>query len=430
MSEESTAEIVGSQGLPSTASCCDGFLVPKLKLAKSSGKKGRDTSFVVFDECHAEGHNPETSVPAVITDTPTLPASLKRAVSQPRLHTSLDGSVRIKTGDSPSPLPPRPHTDNPIRQPRALGPLQRSQSAFVPPTFGKTRSAAAPGRSRDSRTWAFYCDSEARDELTKQAEREQSGSAVGAIGLIRSRSKGSLAAGTLINATNNKRASPSIDAKKPANQKRLKAEDISAKASDANLGSKKTNAQISALAKRKANPLGAATMTHPFINQIIKDPRLRSTNDRPKTEKRKALMEFETEVDGNESDKENWAPGTQTVVSPVRRQMHPPANMPSASVLRDNSSIPSTSTSLGTMLGRSATSTPTLGKGKGMTAGKRNRLATKKDEKEKPAKQGPAIKEDVENMANEKGKEEEAPAEEEDLSCVQGLLSLSQGEWR
>ncbi|KAI4200293.1 MAG: hypothetical protein LQ350_004041 [Teloschistes chrysophthalmus] len=372
--------------------------VPKLKSAKWVSKAKLNTSFTLYDESQAQKSNPETSLPvSTTTDTPTLPASLKRAASQPRLHTSLDGSVRIKTADSPTPSPPRSQTDNPTRQPRNSGPLQRSQSAFVAPTF------AAPGRSRDSRTWAFYCDSEARDELTKQAEREQSGSAVGAIGLIRSRSKGSFAATN----KNNKRASSSVDAKKPSKK-----------------------AQTSALAKRRANTLGAVKSTHPFVNQIIKDPSLGITNDRPKTDgKKKAITEFDTELDGNESDKENWAPGTQTVVSPVRRQTHRPANLPSARVLRDNSGIPSTSTSLGTMLGRSATSTPTLEKGKVTNPVKRNRLGVTKDEKEKPAKQGPEVNDDVKNMTEEKGKEE-VSAKEEDLSCVQGLLSLSQGEWR
>ncbi|KAL9576220.1 MAG: hypothetical protein Q9212_007283 [Teloschistes hypoglaucus] len=378
--------------------------VPKLKSAKWVSKAKHDTSFTLYDESQAEQSLPETSLPTSTTDTPILPVSLKRAASQPRLHTSIDGSVSIKTAESPTPSPARAQTDTFVRQPRASGTLQRSQSAFVAPTFGNTRPTGAPGRSRDSRTWAFYCDSEARDGLTKQAEREQTGSAVGAIGLIRSKSKGSLAA---IN-NNNKRASPSIDGKKPSKK-----------------------AQTSALAKRRANPLVAVKSTHPYVNQIIKDPSLRIANDQSKTDAKKNPMSELDELDGNESDKENWAPGTQTVVSPVRRQMHRPANVPSARVLRDNTRIPPTSTSLGTMLGRSASSTPTLGKGKVTNPVKRNRLDVTKDEKkEKPAKQAPEINDDkAKLMTEEKGKEE-APAEEEDLSCVQGLLSLSQGEWR
>ncbi|KAL8665222.1 MAG: hypothetical protein Q9202_002444 [Teloschistes flavicans] len=424
-----TTEIAGSQTLQSTTSSCDGFLIPKLTSTKSAKQK-RDT-FTLFDESQTEPRNTTPFLTTSTTDTSVLPATLKRAASQPRLYTSLDGSVRIKTGDSPSPSRPRPLTDNPIRQPRASGPLQRSQSAFVPPTF---RSVAATGRSRDSRTWTFYCDSEARDELTKQAEREQSGSAVGAIGLIRSRSKGSLIAGARINTTNNKRVSPSINAKKPESQKRLKADDTSAKSASEKPKSQVKKAEISAMAKRLANPLSAVTMTHPHINKIITDPSKTSSKPKPKKEKKKMSTDIDTEVDGNESDKENWAPGTQTVVSPVRRQPRLSANAASARVLRENERIPSTSTSLGTMLARSGTSTPAAGKGKGTTPGRHNRLGVTKDGKQKPAKQGPEIDEEIAKFMAEGIVEGEngaaVGAGEEDLSCVQGLLSLSQGEWR
>ena len=42
------------------------------------------------------------------------------------------------------------------------------------------------GRSRGARTWEFYCDSDARNALTEQAEREESGSATAAFEMIRS----------------------------------------------------------------------------------------------------------------------------------------------------------------------------------------------------------------------------------------------------
>jgi len=48
------------------------------------------------------------------------------------------------------------------------------------------------GRSRDARTWEFCCDTDARDELTTQAENESSGSAVAAISLLRSTSTSNL----------------------------------------------------------------------------------------------------------------------------------------------------------------------------------------------------------------------------------------------
>ena len=48
------------------------------------------------------------------------------------------------------------------------------------------------GRSRNARTWEFCCDTDARDELTTQAENESSGSAVAAISLLRSTSTSNL----------------------------------------------------------------------------------------------------------------------------------------------------------------------------------------------------------------------------------------------
>jgi hypothetical protein len=59
------------------------------------------------------------------------------------------------------------------------------------------------GRSRDARTWEFCCDSEARDQLTTQAENESHGSAVAAISLIRSTNSSAL------KTNNNKRNAPS-----------------------------------------------------------------------------------------------------------------------------------------------------------------------------------------------------------------------------
>lgn len=44
------------------------------------------------------------------------------------------------------------------------------------------------GRSRDSRAWEFWCDSDARNGLVRQAEAETTGSAADAISLIRSNS--------------------------------------------------------------------------------------------------------------------------------------------------------------------------------------------------------------------------------------------------
>ena len=48
------------------------------------------------------------------------------------------------------------------------------------------------GRSRDSRAWEFWCDADARNSLSQKADKERSGSAANAIGLLRSNSKAEL----------------------------------------------------------------------------------------------------------------------------------------------------------------------------------------------------------------------------------------------
>lgn len=139
-----------------------------------------------------------SSCPERITSTDgSAPSS-----SQVRLSLSLDGKAELVSSEVSPPRPQQPQllsptfTTSQIRQ----GGLKRSQSAALPfvhmsqhfssnlPAVPRLRS----GRSRDSRTWEFCCDTEAKDELTMQAENESSGSAVAAISLLRSTSNSNL----------------------------------------------------------------------------------------------------------------------------------------------------------------------------------------------------------------------------------------------
>lgn len=112
---------------------------------------------------------------------------------QVRLSLSLEGKAELISTDL---SPPRSTVSKTSLgtsvKPRRQRGFRRSQSALP---FGPIQKSAsnAPfvprmpsGRSRDSRTWEFCCDPDARDELTKQAENESSGSAVAAINLLRS----------------------------------------------------------------------------------------------------------------------------------------------------------------------------------------------------------------------------------------------------
>ncbi|KAL8683205.1 MAG: hypothetical protein Q9186_000817 [Xanthomendoza sp. 1 TL-2023] len=349
------------------------------------------------------------------TATNTLPPSLKRTASHPRLATSLDGSVRVKIGNSPTPSPPRPQNSLLARHRRVPGLLQRSQSAIVPPTFPVTRSTASIGRSRDSRTWEFYCDPNARDELTKQAEREQSGSAVGAIGLIRSRSKGSLATGAKINP--NKRVAA---VSKPDSGKRLKA-DIPNKTAKPKLA--RATSSVARLQGSISRPSSSNN-----INQPSKLPTVGSNN-----ESLKKKPTYTDLIDGNESDKENWAPGTQTSVTPRPAQHRRPNTTASQKrILMENQHIPSLSSSLDALLSRESS-------GNGRHPRRGAKIGTRVVDVEGEQENENSDTEVRGFMASNgsgsgSGSGEnvvvgEEEGDEGDLDCVQGLLKLSRGDW-
>ena len=111
---------------------------------------------------------------------------------------SLEGKAEVttRTGDALSSphSQPTPTAINPVRLSNSE--LQCSYSALEPgnEVFSKRAfseivpvpytTRAMIGRSRDARTWEFYCDSDACNVLIEQAEREEKGSATTAIGLI------------------------------------------------------------------------------------------------------------------------------------------------------------------------------------------------------------------------------------------------------
>jgi len=139
---------------------------------------------------------------------------------------SLDGKAElVESLSSPArETPPRPSSSDAVFPPHRRG-IQRSQSVF---TFGHSshkspNTGPAPfvpqlqtGRSRDSRTWEFACDPDARDELTTQAENESTGSAVAAISLLRSTSH------VALRSNSNKRNAPPAKHDAAAQGKKLK----------------------------------------------------------------------------------------------------------------------------------------------------------------------------------------------------------------
>lgn len=287
---------------------------------------------------------------------------------------SLDGKAEIVPLDI---SPPRIHIPRPSssdsHMPRRRSGLRRSYSAlpFGPlPQKSLPNTLATPrlptGRSRDARTWEFCCDGDARDELTTQAVNESSGSAVAAISLIRSTSNAALKNNTSKRNTPTAKQAYNVEGKKP-----------------------KLGRAMSSLA------------------------RLQSTAQEPQTKGK--------DKEGNlvhspgDSDKENWSPNESGEAPHPRRRRPLPSGRQKQNntkrTLGDNHNIPSQAINFGALLNKN----------------KRRKSAHKDSE----------IFEDEENRGQEVGEEvqkfmsgEISPSKKGDLDCVQGLLSLSQGNWR
>ncbi|KAI9830148.1 MAG: hypothetical protein M1819_005825 [Sarea resinae] len=306
--------------------------------------------------------------------------SLKRTSSQVRLSLSLDGKAEVVADGGSSP----PHSQ-PCPSSAPVGPirsLQRSYSDastrdsanFLNPVPWPRR--ATSGRSRDSRTWEFYCDSDARNSLTAKAEEEQSGSAVSAIGLLRSRNS------NLLSQNKNKR---NALLSRPESAKRVKS---------THQGDRKKLARSSSSAGR----LQAGSET-------VKPGAMKVTGKNPKS----CSQPTRGPSPSGDSDKENWLPGTHTAGMHRRdHQRHHVEQQIQHGVLKDNDHIPSHSNSLEAALGPS-----------------RRRVARHRSK----AHSDIPIWEENEEVADVMAGSP-VQREEEDLDCVQNLLSLSQGNWR
>ena len=311
---------------------------------------------------------------SLVQDPPSLSSVLRRTSSMIRLSTTFDGRARVTTG-SESPSPPK------MRATRPVANLQRSQSAVEArrkpdeevqcPSFRSPKRLMS-GRSRDARTWEFYCDNDSRDALTEQAEREQSGSAAGAIGLIRSRSNKVLASNP------NKR---NVNSSKPESLKQIKGEEP------------KTH-------KRKLDRTMSSVARLQTVNGGKQVANKKTVPKKPKAGSQTELLE-----DPGDSDKENWEPGTQTRIYRRRRAANAlNATQKSQSVLRESRHIPS----------QSSNDDPFLDTENVQHQDGQENIACGQEDKEVASFMGG----------------NDLPREADDLNAVQNLLSLSQGAWR
>ena len=356
----------------------------------------RSASFVIHDE--SRNSLPRLSLASSLpSNGPAKGASdasgsaqvLKRSSSHVRLSMSLDGKAEVTTCTGYTPSPPRsqpvPTAINAV--PRSNTGLQRSYSALesgnrslsdVVPVPYSRRSMA--GRSRDARTWEFYCDSDARNALTEQAELEESGSATAAIGLIKSRSNAS----KVMTPNPNKRNAHS---QKHDSTKRLKA-DVQG------TGKPQLARAISSVARLQT--ADSNEQTQKAMKMGEKKPKEGSQTD------------IWQEYDGD-SDKENWEPGTQSS-NPRRRRAG--YSHQAARVLEESFRVPSQSSSLDALMDREGTTTS-------------RSSMTKSSSSEEKENGGPEVDNEIAAFMGESG-----PRGVEDLDCVQNLLSLSQAAWQ
>jgi len=348
----------------------------------------RSASFAIHDDHGRSSGTPTVPLASEASNRAKGPAEpLKRTRSLVKLSLSLDGKAEVttRTGTTPSPPHPKSTVSGKSMQHSSYS-LQRSLSAVESSRRSAIEVSPIPvprlsraGRSRDSRTWEFYCDSEARNALIQQAEREVKGSATAAIGLIRSQSNH----GKAMMSNPNKRNAHS---QKPDVTKRPRADGV--KSHKPELGR-----TVSSVARLQTS-----------TGFLAKQNAVRPGSKHRKSSSQSALFE---DFDGD-SDKENWVPATQ-VSQPRRRR--PRMSQATARILEESLRVPSQSTMSGGTMGHKTV---------------RSRLTIPKT----------IASQDQENNDVEVDNEvaafmgEAAPREEEDLDCVQNLLSLSQAAWQ
>jgi hypothetical protein len=276
-----------------------------------------------------------------------------------RLSMNSEGKAEIVTKDAASPSPPR---SSQIKLPGIGGSSEKVTGA----ASARSSQRILSGRSRDSRTWEFWCDKEARAELSSAAEKDAHGSAAGAIGLLRTAS-GRNVLGQLPLKRN------LVFQSQGSRAKRMKPDE------------KQSSLQ------RSSTSLGRL-QSKPGLHK--------HASPRPK-HSRAAGSSL---AKGSDSDKENWSP-TQDIDSESRRGGLTPRSSNRRSTGHRRLSDVSVSRA-----GTPAARRPYRrgGHGRGTDPEADEELAT--------------------FMGG--GRKRGNISAEDDLDCIQGLLSLSQGNWR
>ncbi|KAI0194542.1 hypothetical protein F4808DRAFT_441256 [Astrocystis sublimbata] len=375
---------------------------------------------------------------------PTLPPHSSSS-SKVRLSLSLDGKAELISAQQ---SPTRPTPQMPIHA-ETLPPvftsnrtLQRSRSALsgitLPPisTLTKNLSAPfppqfAPGRSRDVHAWESCCEADTRDELTRQAENESSGSAIAAISLVRSSSSSASLSNLIHNHPHSQPHSHS-GILQPNTSKRN------------TLGAPRVSLDRKPrLARAKTSPPATRFIS---IEASGKLADLEADEDplEPEKKRRKHGSQFDIFSPSGDSDKENWSPGENGNPSHQRPLPLPDAG---ASPTKQAAALPKNPRRVGRVLGEQdaptkrlfqdarsrhmnrASTAPTLGQ----RLRKVGDAAVAIFEDGEIAKAAAREGKDVDRFMgsrNGNGNGETSPGKRPDMDVVAGLLSLSQGNWR
>ena len=287
---------------------------------------------------------------------PRSPRRARKTSSFVRLSMNSEGAAEIITKDTLSPSPPRPQPTMYTFDGKGSVGASQSEAASGPlpaPRLGTSLQRASSGRSRDSRSWEFWCDKECRSELESKAEKDSSGSAANAISLLRSASGRSI-----LGAVPNKRNS--VLAGHDGPNKRMR--------------------------RDQRGPLQRSS-TH---NGRLQGKGQGTTSGKPVPRLKDTKSALSTYIPGNDSDKENWSPGSVTHFDdqyPDEVSRSARRRVPQSSKLRN------------------------------APAQLRTEAADPEDDPELAA-------------FMRAGNSSDESSGKEDLDCVQGLLSLSQGNWR
>ncbi|KAL4864666.1 hypothetical protein BDV12DRAFT_175876 [Aspergillus spectabilis] len=283
-----------------------------------------------------------------------------------RISMSADGKAVIRANGEPSPSKNR-ISMFPARKPR-LGTLRRSNSAAALSTprssLEKERSF---GRSRDPRNWESFFDTDARSALSTPFSSQSTPNSASALRCNGQRSlTRSLSARhtSLLTPTSEGQGTPITQAMR---EKRRKL-------------------------SRTVSSLGRLESGRRVLGE--KTPSSLKNSKTPKDD---------LDLDGGDSDKENWVPGTR--VSHTRRRTV--SHQIQRPVLKD------------------ANGRDSRPHGKAATTG-RSRLSQPSHRKTSGSKSMSGLGTDISALIAGGN----SASQEEDLDCIQGLLSLSQGAWR